>query len=150
MEFLYIDDNIKSLLYVEDEPFVRELIQKVISLRFPAMNIHTAENGKDGLELFKKVSPDIVLTDIDLPILNGISMGYEIRRLSANAEIIIMSGHEKKFHESDCDKIGISNYLKKPIRHKVLFNAIEDSIVRISTSQRNVERPAPKREVLEG
>ncbi len=122
-----------SLLYVEDEPIARYLIQKLISRKFPTMRINTAENGKVGLELFKKVSPEIVLTDIDLPMLNGILMVSEIRRLNPKAEIIILSGQEETLHDSDCVNIGISNYLKKPIRHEVLFDAIEGSLARLTS-----------------
>ncbi len=133
MENLKTDGNMKSLLHVEDEPIVRDLIQEVISLKFPCMKIHTAENGKVGLDLFKKVSPDIVLTDIDLPILNGILMVSEIRKLNPKAEIIILSGHEKTLHDSEYVNMGISYYLKKPISHEVLFDAIEGSLARLTS-----------------
>ncbi len=128
MGYLQPDKNEISLLYVEDEPVARELLQKIISRKFPAIKIHTAENGKMGLNLFKKIGPDIVLTDIDLPMLNGILMVSEIRRISPKAEIIILSGQGKESHESDCVKIGIGHYLEKPIVPKVLFDAIEDSL----------------------
>lgn len=132
MGYLQRDNNNVSLLYVEDEPVVRELIQKIISLQFPAMKIHTAENGKVGLELFKKASPDIVLTDIDLPMLDGISMLYEIRTINSETEIIILSGREKTLHDSDCVNIGISNYLQKPVPHEVLCGALKDSLDRVT------------------
>jgi YesN/AraC family two-component response regulator len=61
-----------SLLYVEDEPVARHLLQKVISRKFPDMKINEANNGRAGLELFEKIRPDIVLTNIILPMLNGI------------------------------------------------------------------------------
>jgi YesN/AraC family two-component response regulator len=95
------------------------------------MKIHSTDNGKTGLELFKKISPDIVLTDINLPMLNGILMASEIRKLNYKTEIIFLSGQEKTCYESDCVKIGISQYLNKPIQHEVLFEAIEDSLARI-------------------
>ena len=133
MGFLQNDVDMISLLYVEDEPVARNLIQKVISRKFPTMKIHSAEDGKAGLELFKKISPDIVLTDINMPMLNGIQMISEIRKLNPKTEIIIITCHEKECYESDCVKIGISQYLNKPIQCEVLFNAIEDSIACISS-----------------
>ena len=149
MGFLQGNDNIISLLYVEDEPITRELLRKVISLKFPSMQIHTAENGKVGLELFSEVSPDIVLTDIDLPVLDGMMMASEIRKIDPYAEIIILSGQEKLLHDSDCMKIGITHYLQKPVRHELLCGAIEDSLFRITAYQSNIESPVPKMRVVE-
>jgi YesN/AraC family two-component response regulator len=136
MGFLQNDVDMISLLYVEDEPVVRDLIQKVIARKFPAMKIHSAEDGKAGLELFKKISPDLVLTDINMPLLNGIQMISEIRKLNPKTEIIIISCHEKECYETACFKIGISQYLNKPIQFEEFFKAIENSIACI-TSERN-------------
>jgi two-component system response regulator YesN len=136
MEYFQKDNNIISLLYVEDEPVIRGLIQKVISRKFPTMKIHLAEDGKAGLELFKKICPDILLADINLPELNGILMVSEIRKLNPKTEIIIISGQEKVCYESDCVKFGISRYLNKPILHEELFKAIEDSIACITSKRK--------------
>jgi YesN/AraC family two-component response regulator len=131
MEFICPDDNKISLLYVEDEPNTKELIYRAISQKFPAVEINIAEHGKNGLDLFKKINADIVLTDIDMPVMNGILMAREIRKLNPKAEIIVLSGQEEECYGSDCVNIGIRHYLKKPIRHEVLFGAIGDSIARI-------------------
>jgi YesN/AraC family two-component response regulator len=135
MGFLQNDVDMISLLYVEDEPIVRGLIQKVISRKFPTMKIHEANNGRAGLELFKKISPDIVLTDISMPLLNGIQMIYEIRKLNPKTEIIILSCQEKECYESDYVKIGISQYLNKPIQFEEFFKAIETSIACITSKE---------------
>jgi YesN/AraC family two-component response regulator len=149
MEFLQPYDKIFSLLYVEDEPLARELLHKVISRKFPAIKIHTAEDGKVGLEVFKRINPEIVLSDIDLPTLNGILMVSEIRNLNPNTEIIIVSGQVKTSNESAFVNIGISDYLEKPIRHEVLFGAIEDSLARITTSQKKQGRTLAKMKVAD-
>jgi two-component system cell cycle response regulator len=125
-----------SLLYVEDEPIARETLHRVISIKFPSIKTYTAENGKIGLDLFKNFSHDIVLTDIRLPVLDGIQMAHEIRALSPYTEIIILSSHNKTHYESDCGKIGIKHYLQKPIFHEGLVHAIEDSFARLTNSVR--------------
>ena len=99
MAYFQNDDDMISLLYVEDDPVTRCLLKQVITRKFPDMKIHSAEDGKLGLELFNKICPDIVLTDINLPVLNGIQMVYEIRRLSPKTEIIILSCQEKVYYE---------------------------------------------------
>ena len=139
MGFLQNDDDMISLLYVEDEPVARNLLQKVITRKFPDMKIHSAEDGKSGLELFYKICPDIVLTDINLPVLNGIQMIYEIRRFNPKTEIIILSGQEKVCYESDCFNIGISQYLNKPIQFEEFYKTIENSIARITSKKKRIQ-----------
>ena len=142
MEFFQKDDNIISLLYVEDDPITRNLLQNAISRKFPTMKIHSAENGKAGLELFKKTRPDIVLTDIDLPEMNGIMMASELRKLTNKTEIILISGREKERYESDIFKIGISQYLNKPIQNEVLYKIIEDTITCIMSKRKRRKQRA--------
>ena len=60
-----------SLLYVEDDAVTRELVGEIIPRKFPHFSVYTAENGKAGLELYKKYCPEIVVTDINMPIMNG-------------------------------------------------------------------------------
>jgi YesN/AraC family two-component response regulator len=142
MEFFQKDNKVISLLYVEDDPITRKLLQKAISRKFPTIKIHSAENGKAGLELFKKTRPDIVLTDIDLPEMNGIMMASELRKLTSKTEIILISGREKERYESDIFKIGISHYLNKPIQNEILYKIIEDTITCIMSKRKRRKQRA--------
>lgn len=133
--FLEDDDSI-SLLCVEDEEVSRLLLQKAISRKFPSIKIYSAANGLSGLELFDKISPKIVLTDINMPSMNGILMASEIKKLNPKTEILILSAQEKECYELDFSRIGISYYLHKPIVFEEVFHAIQNSVVSI-TSGRN-------------
>lgn len=144
MGFLQGNDYIISLLYVEDEPIARTLLHNLISRKYPTMKIYTAENGRIGLEMFTQIRPDIVLTDIDLPLLDGMSMASEMRRIDPCAEIMILSGQDKALHDSDCKKNGFIHYFQKPVCPEELYGAIADSLFRITSSQRNLEASVPK------
>jgi len=122
------DGDTVSLLCVEDDQVARSLLQKVIARKFPAMKIHSAENGKSGLEMFKVLGPDIVLTDIEMPSMNGILMASEIRKINPKTEIMILSGQESAQYEVDCSTIGINHYLHKPIEFQKVLQAIENSV----------------------
>jgi YesN/AraC family two-component response regulator len=56
-----------SILIVEDEPGTLELLTAIITMKYPDLVLHTAGNGRIGLELFKTYTPDIVVTDINMP-----------------------------------------------------------------------------------
>ena len=127
------DDDMISLLYVEDEEYSRLMLQRAISRKFPTIKIHTASDGKLGLELYRKISPDIVLTDINMPLMNGILMASEIKKLNPETEILILSAQKESFYESDSSKLNISHFLHKPIVFEDVFHAIESTVASITS-----------------
>lgn len=131
MEHLQSSGIRLSLLYVEDEPETRELLGGVLVRKFPHLEIHTAENGMAGLELFREHRPDIVLTDIRMPLMDGIQMARAIRAEDSAASIIVISACSETDHLLEAIKMGISRYVLKPVDHKMLFDAINDCASRI-------------------
>ncbi|MRR07979.1 MAG: response regulator, partial [Deltaproteobacteria bacterium] len=119
------------LLYVEDEPEIRELLRDVLVRKYPKLDIYTAENGLAGLELFREHRPDIVLTDIRMPVMDGIQMSRGIREEDSAASIIIISACSETDYLLEAIKMGISRYVLKPINHKMLIEAINDCAARI-------------------
>jgi diguanylate cyclase (GGDEF)-like protein/PAS domain S-box-containing protein len=119
-----------SLLLVEDDRLTRENLSSIIQGNFPGLELHTAENGKIGLELYRKHRPQIVITDINLPVMDGIRMAREIRTLTPSVDIIAISAHNNMHYLMDAINIGISRYVLKPIDHEMLFGAIEECLVR--------------------
>jgi len=91
MESLQYPDFRLSLLYVEDEAEIRDLLRGVLIRKFPNLDIHVAENGMAGLEVFRERRPDIVLTDIRMPLMDGIQMSRAIREENPSANIIVIS-----------------------------------------------------------
>ncbi|MBU4110914.1 response regulator, partial [bacterium] len=62
-----------SILFVEDEDISKEMISNFLHKQF-FKNIYTAKNGLEGLKLYKKIRPEIVLTDLTMPVMNGLEM----------------------------------------------------------------------------
>ncbi|HEY4745574.1 MAG TPA: response regulator [Desulfuromonadaceae bacterium] len=125
-----------SLLYVEDDEFARKIACKLISLGFPELVIHQAENGKMGLECFKEHAPDIVVSDINMPVMDGIQMAREIKSLSHCATIIIVTAHNDKSYLDNIGTMGIAHFVAKPIDHKKLFAAIADCCTTIGMAHK--------------
>src|SRR6185369_13515187 len=93
-----MEDSCVSLLYVEDEPEARELICEIIGRRYPALRLIVAANGEEGLESFRKNRPEIVLTDINMPFVNGIEMAEKIKLLNPATEIIALTAYSNSEH----------------------------------------------------
>ena len=79
------------LLYVEDDQATREELAIMLEPWLGAL--YVAADGQAGLELFKSERPDIVVTDIQMPVLSGLAMSGEIRRLDAEVPIFIISAY---------------------------------------------------------
>ena len=120
---LEVDDNIKILL-VEDSKLSREYTYQILSKYY--QNIETAENGVEGLECFKHYQPDIVITDIRMPVMDGLTMLKEMRNFRKNFYSIVLSAHdEKEFLKTSIDR-GVIRFITKPINVKELIKTIQD------------------------
>jgi signal transduction histidine kinase len=128
------------LLYVEDEPTTRDVVCTLLRRRFPDIRIYTAENGKEGLERFRELRPDIVVTDIKMPVMNGIEMTRAIKILNGTVSIIVTSAHSDMDYFIDSIEIGITSYVMKPIVKDKLITAIENCVASIMLERRVKEQ----------
>lgn len=101
-----------KILFVEDEVNISKLLKDAISDYFFSFNI--ANNGKEGLEKYKKIGPDIIITDIMMPELDGLEMTKEIRKNNENIPIIVLSAFSDKEKLLKAIDIGITKYFIKP------------------------------------
>ena len=111
-----------TALYVEDEPVARMSIGTF--LRRQVGELHTAENGKEGLELFEAHRPRVVITDLEMPVMNGMEMIRKIRELDDGTPIIITTAYDDEAHRCDlADRV-----ILKPIIFNELLKVINDCL----------------------
>ena len=117
-------DNGKTskILIIDDEESNVRLL--AMSLRGDGYGVVTALSGEEGLEVFKEASPDLVLTDIKMPGMDGIEVLQNIKALDPNVEVIIITGHGDIDNAIEALKFGASDFINKPVRDKVLAVAI--------------------------
>ena len=118
--------NLK-LLYVEDEDITRIMSEVLLEELFE--DVIMACDGQDGLEKFKENDIDIVLTDITMPILNGLDMAKEIKKIDKDVPIIVFSARRDEKYFDEAEDIRVFDYLLKPLNFnefvKVLGSCIE-------------------------
>jgi PAS domain S-box-containing protein len=127
-----------SLLYVEDETDARDMVSKMLVMKYPKLQIYTAENGAAGLQVYGERLPDIVMTDINMPVMDGIRMSREIKRVNPEALIIAVTAHSDTSYLLNAIEIGIQHYVLKPINYDKLFAQL-DKILHQLTLQHLVE-----------
>jgi DNA-binding response OmpR family regulator len=112
-----------SILFVDDEEQTRELTARL--LRWNGLVVHAAGDGETGLLLFGCHHPDIVVTDIMMPHMDGIEMSREVRRICPKTPIIIASAHINERHMVALRGIGVSSWINKPLELDRLVHEIE-------------------------
>jgi PAS domain S-box-containing protein len=115
---IQIDEIIKysqhlKLLYVEDNTDAREMTTMILEDFFDSIVI--AVDGEDGYEKFQSNDIDLIITDINMPKLNGIEMCEKIKLLDSDVSIIVLSAHNEDNFFMDSIKAGVNGYLLKPI-----------------------------------
>jgi CheY-like chemotaxis protein len=110
-----------NILYVEDESVTRMAVTRVLQKRVG--KVFAAQNGKVGLELFKENNPDIVLTDLQMPVMDGWELISEIRKMSKDVPIIVISAYEYDNTEGQ-----VSDSIVKPLIKETLFQKIEKCV----------------------
>lgn len=101
-----------NVLYVEDSFSVQQQTMKMLSSFFK--NIEVANNGKVALEIFEKQDFDLIITDIKMPLLDGIGFIEIIRNLDKKIPIIVLSAHDDKDYFLKSINAGIDGYILKP------------------------------------
>ena len=109
-----------KLLFVEDDPDMSFLVEQVLTNDVGGYEVKTAKNGKEGLRLLSAETPDIIVTDIDMPVMNGIEMVKKIRLTNKHIPILFLTGKAGSDEIDLSYAAGGSMYIKKPVKPKEL------------------------------
>ena len=122
-----VDFTKLRFLVIDDNPFMRKVVKALLH-GFGAREVMEAEDGASGLEAFMTYSPDIILLDWEMPILDGLEVTRLIRQPTTSvnpfAPIIMVSGHSEKRRVIMARDAGVNEFLVKPISSKGLYDRI--------------------------
>ncbi|MCD0474661.1 PAS domain S-box protein [Flavobacterium sp. EDS] len=120
-----------KFLIVEDNNVNRLLLRATIKNLFTNAIIYDAKNGKEAVELYKAIDPDIIFMDIQMPVMNGYEATKAIRKLKLgkNTPIIAVTAGAEKDEKQNCINAGMTGYISKPIIKGSIEKAIIKSII---------------------
>ncbi|MEN8717062.1 MAG: response regulator, partial [Sulfurovum sp.] len=123
--------NLKNItvLYVEDEDDLRNVTSQILK-NFTKKQF-LAQNGKEGLDIFKENEKeiDLVITDINMPIMNGLDMIKKIKEINFNIPIIVATAFSNKEYLLEAIDIGVDKYVLKPIDVSKLLHVMAQSLI---------------------
>ena len=108
-----------SLLIVEDESLVRRGLTSLIDYKqLGISNVQEAEDGKQAWEIIQQHQPDILLTDINMPQMDGITLAQQVKLHYPHTHIVFLTGYDYVDYLLSALKLGADDYLLKPISKK--------------------------------
>jgi DNA-binding response OmpR family regulator len=117
--------NNSSILLVEDEENLRNSFAKI--LLFYVNKVHTAADGEEAFLLYQTKHPDIIITDIKMPKLNGLELIKKIRKENHSIPIIVTSAYTDRNFLLESIKLSLIDYIIKPIKESELIRLLEAS-----------------------
>lgn len=136
--------DLYKVLIVDDEEEIRQgIIRKIDWEKYGFIVVGDAENGKDALEKTERLQPDIIMTDIKMPFMDGLELGEKIKDILPSTKIIIFSGSDELDYAHKAIKINVVDYVLKPINSNELIEvlkALKDKIDKEYDEKKNVEK----------
>lgn len=112
-----------KILLIDDEEDILKVLS--MSLKMDGYDVITATGGKEGIALFKQTAPQIVLTDIKMPGMDGLQVLKQIREFEPHAEVIIITGHGDIDSAIEALQYGASDFIHKPVKDEALSIALK-------------------------
>lgn len=125
-----MDTTPKKIIIAEDSSVIQNLAKKILEMK--NYKITVAKNGQKVLDLLEKDNYDIILMDLNMPVMSGIECAKRIRKMSdtkkANIPIIAISGNVNNYTEGDFKAVGINEFVPKPLNFDKLVDIVDSYV----------------------
>ena len=135
-----IENTTKTVILVDDEFYFRQAMKQYLSEAEKEYRlVGEAKNGKIGLELIRKLRPDIVLMDINMPIMDGLEAVQTLFEEKISSKVILLTGYSEFEYAHKAIRFGVFDYLLKPIDKQDLKKCLNQVVNQIESEKRNKE-----------
>ncbi len=125
-----------KVLFIDDEPLIRKGLQLVIPwAKYGFTEFLEAEDGPEGLKIIEEENPDLVLLDIHMETMSGLSVAQKAREQGFSGRIIILSGYSDFEYAKSAIDYGVTSYLLKPVDPEQLTEAVQKSLDELHKEQ---------------
>ncbi len=135
-----------TLLFVEDSELFREI--GMMSLSHLFKRIVMAEDGEEGLRLFHECTPDIIITDQQMPVMNGMEMLAQIRATDRTTPVVLMTGYIDHQLLVKAINLGVTQFIPKPFQFEQMIQTLEDIAQRIANERFHKQHQQHEMELL--
>lgn len=125
----------EKILVIDDEKPTLSMFR--LFLDAYGYKVYTAENGADGLEIFQKEKPAIVLTDIKMPGVDGLGVLRQIKKIAPETAVIVITGHGDTDLAEQAVALHAVDFINKPIKKEALDAALEKAREKLAAAGRD-------------
>jgi DNA-binding NtrC family response regulator len=129
--------NTTTILVVDDELMMRKLVEKILSR--DGYRVLQAENGADALELLKQERVDIIVSDINMPTMNGFDLLRTVKQKYPAISMIMMTAYGDTYSVKDALLLGADEYLTKPFKTHEMTLIVERTYWRVLSAQQSTQ-----------
>jgi len=122
-----------TILIIDDEKPTLTMFRLLLNAE--GYSVLTAENGREGLAVFKREKPPIVITDVKMPGMDGIEVLRRIKEIDSNTEVIVITGHGDMDLAIQALNLGATDFINKPIQRQALEHALKRAQERIELAR---------------
>jgi CheY-like chemotaxis protein len=112
-----------KILVIDDEQSIRDLLDRL--LRRKGYDVVLAESGRKGLELFRRERPDVIVLDLKMPEMDGLTVLRQIRSLNRSQPVIVLTGSRTAEMEQQVRALGVTEYIAKGFSLHLLGDALK-------------------------
>jgi CheY-like chemotaxis protein len=112
-----------KILVIDDEPGIRDLLDRL--LRRKGYDVVLAESGRQGVELFRRERPDVLVLDLKMPEMDGLTVLRQIRSLNRSQPVIVLTGSRTAEMEQQVRALGVTEYIAKGFSLHLLGDALK-------------------------
>ncbi|HKO30584.1 MAG TPA: response regulator [Nitrospiraceae bacterium] len=116
-----------KILVIDDEPGIRDLLDTLLSRK--GYDVILAEGGQKGLEIFRRARPDVVVLDLKMPGIDGLTVLQQVRSLNPNQPVIILTGAATPESEQQVRALGVKEYVEKQFSLNLLGDALKRELM---------------------
>lgn len=128
-----------NIFLVEDEHWALAELVHLFKIYKPEHTIYAFNNGDDALAAVNKIRPDLMLTDITMPGIDGLELIEQVLKIDASIRCILLTVHDQFSYAQQGLKLGVSDYLLKPIKKDELYQAVNKVILTIGEADKQKE-----------
>jgi len=125
--------NEKKLLLVDDDESYLNIVKKILTKKEYAAEV--AASSKEALKILEKEKYSLIITDLDMPDLDGVELCKQIKENDSKSIVYALSGYITDYDTEDLEKSGFDGYLSKPAKIEVLKQAIEGAFDKIKENK---------------
>lgn len=116
----------KKVLVVDDSPLVRNLVKKALSTTEEFEVVAEASNGKEAIQKFEDLKPDIITLDVTMPVMDGLEAARIIVQKSPKVKILVMSAMGDQDLLNEFRTLGVTHSIQKPFKNDILIQKLRE------------------------